>query len=367
VTYQFLHYLIGLRRLGYDPYYVEDSGRWIYDPRLNDLSPDATYNVSVIAPVLERFGFAGRWFFRGNYPDGQCYGLSEETLDILYRDADAFLNVTGAQEIRPEHLRCPKKIYLETDPVASQIRVAQGDPATISLLEAHDLHFSFGENFGAPDCKVPLARFEWQPTRQPVITDLWNRLDGSAGDVYTTIGNWHSKGKEITYDNQTYHWSKDREFLKLMDLPLKCSVPFELATNVSAEQKKLLATNHWRVTDGTEISNNIDAYRAYIRQSRGEFTVAKDQNIRLRSGWFSDRGACYLAAGRPVVNQETGFSAVLPTGRGLFPFETMDDILAAVGSIEADYEGNCRAAREIAEEYFRAEKVLASLLERAGL
>ena len=367
VTYQFLHYLIGLRRLGYDPYYVEDSGRWIYDPRLNDLSPDATYNVSVIAPILERYGFAGRWLFRGNYPDGQCYGLGEEALNTLYRDADAFLNVTGAQEIRPEHLRCPKKIYVETDPVASQIRVAQGDHATISLLEAHDLHFSFGENFGAPDCKVPLARFEWHPTRQPVITDLWNQPGGSAGGAYTTIGNWHSKGKDITYENQTYYWSKDREFLKLIDLPLKSSVPFELATNVSGEQKELLEKNHWRVTDGTEISNSIDAYRSYIQQSRGEFTVAKDQNIRLRSGWFSDRGACYLAAGRPVINQETGFSALLPTGRGLFSFDTMDDILAAVECIEADYEGNCRAAREIAEEYFRAEKVLASLLERAGL
>src|SRR5712692_298726 len=174
VTYQFLHYLIALPRLCYDPYYIEDSGRWVYDPHINDLSPDAGGNIDAIAPILKAHGFADRWAFRGNYPDGRCYGMSEDAILRLYREADAFLNVTGAQEIRPEHLACPRRIYVETDPFASQVKTARGDEDTIAMLAAHDTHFSFGENLGAADCDVPIERFRWLPTRQPVVMDLWN-------------------------------------------------------------------------------------------------------------------------------------------------------------------------------------------------
>src|SRR5829696_3185129 len=167
VTYQFLHYLLALRRLGYDPYYIEDSGRWIYDPALNDLSPDASANVAAVAPILEAHGFAGRWAFRGHYPEGRCYGMSDDQILRLYREADAFLNVTGAQEILEEHMACPRRIYVESDPVASQIQVAQGDENMIAALDAHDTHFSFGENIGSPDCDVPVERYRWLPTRQP--------------------------------------------------------------------------------------------------------------------------------------------------------------------------------------------------------
>src|SRR2546422_9031983 len=164
VTFQFLHYLIGLRRLGYDPFYVEDSGRWIYGPRLNDLSPDVTGNVEAVLPALKQYGFGDRWGFRGNYPDGKCYGMTESRILQLYQEADAFLNVTGAQEIREEHLACRRRIYVETDPVVSQIKVAEGDAQTISMLQAHDRHFSYGGNFGAADCRVPLKQFNWIPT-----------------------------------------------------------------------------------------------------------------------------------------------------------------------------------------------------------
>ena len=166
VTWQFLHYLLGLRRLGYDVYYVEDSGRWVYDPKLNDMSPDALPNIRAVAPILDRFGFEGRWAFRGNYPGGQCYGMSAEQILQLYRDADAFLNVTGAQELRDEHLTVPRRIYVETDPVAAQIKIARGDVATRAMLDAHDTHFSYGENFYAADCKVPLVGpYQWKPLR----------------------------------------------------------------------------------------------------------------------------------------------------------------------------------------------------------
>jgi hypothetical protein len=131
--------------------------------------------------------------------------------------------------------------------------------------------------------------------------------------------------------------------------------------------RRQLEKNRWQIIDPVRLSSDVERYRAYIRDSRGEFTVAKDQNIRLRSGWFSDRSACYLAASRPVMTQNTGFESYLPTGKGLFAFHTMEDILAAIDEIESDYAGNCQAAREIASEYFAAEKVLGSLMERAGL
>src|SRR5262245_7184514 len=367
VTYQFLHYLLALRRLGYDPYYAEDSGRWVYNPKINDLTPDASDNIAAVVPVLDRYGFGNRWAFRGKYPGGKCFGMSEEALDRLYREADAFLNITGAQEIREEHLRCPRRIYVESDPFASQVKVAQGQEGMIAALAAHDAHFTFGENLGASDCHVPVERFRWQPTRQPVALDLWSSADTQPGRTYTTITTWHNKGKDLCYRGETYYWTKDREFTRFLDLPRRCQADFELAAGVPEDVQRLLHGNGWRQVSSVEVSQDVDRYRSYIQRSRGEFTVARDQYVRPRTGWFSDRSACYLAAGRPVVTQETGFSKFLPTGKGLFGFTSTEDILAAIQQIESDYAGNCRAARDIAAEYFSAERVVGSLMERSGL
>jgi len=368
VTYQFLHYLIGLRNLGYDVYYVEDSGRWVYHADSYEFTPEADDNIAAVAPILDAHGFQGMWGFRGPDPGGRCYGMTEERLLELYREADAFLNVTASQELREEHLACPRRIYVETDPFAVQIKVAQGDEPTLAALAAHDIHFSFGENLGAPDCTVPVERFSWLPTRQPVALELWeNPFPPSAASAFSTITTWHNKGKNLTYQGEVYYWTKDREFLKFIDLPERRPVPFELAVVVDEPTEQLLRGHRWNIVHSLPISRDIDRYRRYIQQSRGEFTVTKDQVVRPLTGWFSDRSCSYLAAGRPVITQETGFSKFLPTGKGLFGFRTMEDILAAVDIIESDYEGSCRAAREIAEEYFAAEKVLGSLMTRAGM
>jgi hypothetical protein len=367
VTYQFLHYMLGLRRLGYDPYYVEDSGRWIYDPTLNEMSPDASRNIAAVAEVLNAHGFGDRWAFRGNYQGGECYGMSEQAVLQLYRDSDAMLNVTGAQELRDEHLVCPRRIYVESDPFPTQVRTAQGDAGTIAALDLHDTHFTFGENIGQPDCDLPFERYDWRPTRQPVALDLWNPVPPSGNSSYNTITTWHNKGKSVEYRGEMYYWTKDREFERFLDLPGKRPVRFELATGVSSQTDEMLRGHGWNRVDSVEISRSVEKYRNYIQSSRGEFTVARDQYVRPRTGWFSDRSACYLAAGRPVITQETGFSKFLPTGKGLFGFETMDDILAAIDTIESDPERSREAAREIAAECFDAEKVVGSLMSRAGL
>jgi hypothetical protein len=368
VTYQFLHYLLGLRRLGYDAYYVEDSARWIYDPRLNDMSPDVTANLQMVVPALEAHGFGDRWCFRGNYDGGGCHGMNETQLRQLYREADAFLNVTGAQEIRDEHRAIPRRVYVESDPFVAQVKVAKGDQGMIDLLAAHDKHFSFGENLGAPDCATPIEKFQWLPTRQPVALELWNGSAPAGGPVYTTITTWHNKGKDIEWQGEKWYWTKDREFARFLDLPkLRPRQQFELATSVGEDVRDLLTGHGWRQRGSIEISRDAGLYQRYIEESRGEFTVARDQYVRPHTGWFSDRTACYLAAGRPVITQETGFSKFIPSGQGLFGFRSMEDILRAVDAIESDYPRHCLAARELAAEYFAAEKVVGSLMERAGL
>lgn len=368
VTYQFLHYLIGLRQLGWDVYYVEDSGRWVYDPVARNITGDASHNVQQVARALDAHGFAGKWAFRGAYPGGRCYGLSESELRTLYRDADVLLNVTGAQEIREEHQSIARRIYVESDPFAIQVKLHNGDAQVRAMLDAHDTWFSFGENLGAADCDVPLDR-RWLPTRQPVAIELWAPQQlGAGGAAYNTVTTWHNEGKDVLFRGERYYWTKDREFLKVLDLGhRRPGCRFELATDADHENRGMLERAGFSVADAVAISADPVRYRDYIRDARAEFTVARDQYVRPHTGWFSDRSACYLAAGRPCITQETGFSKSLPTGRGLFSFRTLDDVLGAVDAIESDYAGQCRAALEVAREYFAADKVVGRLMREAGL
>jgi hypothetical protein len=170
----------------------------------------------------------------------------------------------------------------------------------------------------------------------------------------------------IVYQGERYYWAKDREFEGFLTLPRQRPHAFEIAAVVLDDARERIVSNGWSHVDAHPLSADAELYRDYIRGSRAEFTVARDQYVRPRTGWFSDRSACYLAAGRPVITQETGFSKFLPTGEGLFPIRTMEDVLAAVDRIESDYERHRRAAREIAEECFAAPRVVGSLLERAG-
>jgi hypothetical protein len=294
--------------------------------------------------------------------------MTQKQILQLYRDAEAFLNVTGAQEIRDEHRQVRRRIYVESDPFASQVKVASGDEGMIAMLAEHDTHFSFGENLGQPDCNTPIERFRWRPTRQPVATELWKNCVRTGGTNYTTVTTWHNKGKNLEWRGDTWYWTKDREFVQFLELPLlRPKQSFELATSVGDDVQKLLRKDRWGQRGSIEISQDAGLYKRYIQESRGEFTVARDQYVRPNTGWFSDRTCCYLAASRPVITQETGFSKFIPSGKGLFGFRTMEDILHAVDAIESDYPGNRRAARDIAMEYFEAEKVVGSLMKRAGL
>ncbi len=364
VAWNTIQHLVGLRRLGYDVYYVEATAIWPY----NATADDCSFPVNYISTVLSRFGFQDKWIYVAAHSDGRCYGLSELQLKSLYARADAIINLFGGTVLREEHMVCPVRIYLETDPVVHQIRIANGEQKYIDLVGAHTALFSWGENYGAPDCGVPLERFTYKRTRPPVVLDFWDAPCHPAARRFTTIAHWDQSVKDLEYEGEGYSWSKHREFLNVLELPRRTTQEFALALAIDdSAAVQLLESHGWLVEDAYEVSKTLDSYRQYLWGSRGEFTVAKDMNVRLRSGWFSERSACYLAAGKPVITQETGFSKFLPTGLGLFAFGSLDDIVPAVEAINSDYQKHSRAAKEIAAEYFDAEKMLRQLLLDAGV
>ena len=363
-TWLYLNYLLGLHALGIEAYYVEDDSAWPYDPVANSLVDDPSYAVNHIKTVMERYGLGDYWCYRAAYRQGECFGTSRP--EELYRSANALLNVCGAAVLTEAHRQCPRLIYVETDPVTNQLELANGNRRTAEVLDQHDTIVTFGENYGAPDCGVPVNGHVYHKTRQPIHLPCWPVAAG--GTRVRTLGNWKQTEKDIVYNGETYRWSKHHEFLKFVELPTRTRQPLELCVGIEDDaDRQLFTRNGWQLSHPIPLSLNIWDYQEFIRQSRAEWTVAKDQNIRLRSGWFSERSACYLASGKPVVTQDTGFGNILPTGEGLFAFRTLEEASAAIETINTDYPRHCRAARAIAEEYFDARKVLAKFLKDVGL
>jgi hypothetical protein len=328
---------------------------------------ECDYNVGFLRRAMESHDFAGRWAYWDAIND-EWHGLSRERVSRLYREADALINLCGATRLREEHLSCPIRIMIDSDPIYEQIKYARADPAARAYLEAHTHFFSYGENLGAEDCPVPLSGLAWRPTRPPVLPDLWPAAH-DAPDSLTTIATWENKGKNIEFAGQHYVWSKHSNFLRFLEMPRRRpATGFSIAMDPPDQAVRAkLSDAGWRIVDPGPISAGMDAYRDFIARSRGEFTVAKDIYVRPNSGWFSDRSVCYLAAGRPVITMRTGFSKFYPTGRGLFEFTTEDEALAGIDAICTDYRGHSRAARELAREHFAADRVLSALMAATGL
>jgi hypothetical protein len=282
-------------------------------------------------------------------------------------DADLVVNLGGVNRIA--RARCPRAVfvYVDLDPAYTQLRLHEGDLKLEAMVGEHDVHFTFGENIGMPACRIPTGGIAWRPLRQPVPADLWTPLPSGGDAAYTTIGKWDSAGRDLVFAGDVFTWRKRTEWFRFLELPRLTGAHFRVAMDVASTpgDLRLLQEAGWEIVDPLPISRNPETYREFVRRSRGEFTVAKDVNIRLASGWFSDRSACYLAAGRPVVNQDTGFDRVLPTGEGLFSVHGLDDAVAAFAAIAADYERHAARARAIACEYFAPERVLAPLLTLA--
>ncbi len=373
VAWQILHYLEGFRRLGHEVSYVEDTGNWPYDPYLDTVTDDASGAARRLGDLMDGFGFADRWAYVNAARDGEVWGMTRARMAQALAHADVLVNLSGATVLKEAHLDVPVRIYLETDPVTPQLEIALGRQATVDFLAAHTHHFSFGERLGTPGCAVPVERFTYRPTRQPVVLDWWPVPAGfpqppDGGLRFTTVANWEQTHKDIAFAGETYTWSKSAEFLKLLEVPRRAKARVELALAVDdAETISLLERSGYGVLPALALSRDPMGYRDFITASGAEFTAAKDQNVRLRSGWFSDRTATYLATGRPAVVQDTGFDHALPTGEGLLAFRTPEEAVAALRDVAADYSRHSRAAHAIAVEHFDSDAVLTRLLVDAGI
>lgn len=371
VIWQHIHYIVGLQRLGHEVYYIEDTLNPCYNPVTFDWGTDFGYAATLLDRLARTYGFEGHWGFCARHlTDQNTAGMTKARMIQLYREADAIVNICGSQEFNDDILQSERIIYVESDPGIEQIRVDQERPNSLSNLQRHHTLFTFGENIGSDLFPVPLHGLQWLPTRQPIVTDLWKTKSAPPADaVFTSIANWSTAGtKDVTWRDDTYVWSKSLEFFNFVQAPVQSGEDFELATTIKdQETAERFRENGWRLTSPVEMSIDWDLYRGYIQRSRGEFTVGKDVYVRLNTGWFSDRSACYLAAGRPVITQQTGFTRHYGGECGLLAFTTVEEVVEHVRAIRVDYAAHSRAAYEIAAEYFEATKVLASMLERAGL
>jgi hypothetical protein len=352
VTWCSLMYLLGLRALGHEVFYIEDTGECVYDPVQNTRATDPSYGTSYIQQSLEPFGLGDRWSFV-NY-DGTYHGRSAEEVKRFCADADLFINLSGGSWFwRDEYVRIPRSVFIDSDPAFTQLAIAKAEPWYVQFFRQFSHLFTFGANIGTTASPVPVGEFRWHPTWQPITLDDWdNRAEPR--DRFTSIMTWQIESFLDVGGN------KDQEFVNYIDLPSRTDQPFELAIN---GPQTLLREHGWSTVDAMRVSRTLSEYRDFIQRSKAEFGVAKHTYVATRSGWFSDRTECYLAAGRPALVQDTGWTAHLPHGDGLLAFSSPDEALAGIERINSNYRAHADRALEIAREHFDARRVLQRLVD----
>jgi hypothetical protein len=362
MTWHYLQYVLGLSRLGHDVMYLEDTGDWAYGPGVHASSADGSVNVQYLSRVMAHFGMSERWACR--VVGERWYGLSERERSARLRSADLLINVSGSLPFVSDYRHIPRLAFVDTDPVFNQIKLANGDEQFRRQVAAHDVLFSFGESLRGA---LSPSGHRWLATRQPIVLVEWHPAT-SWRDVFTTVMNWMAKRTPRIREGQAYG-QKNMELPRFLDLPrLVAPTVVELALNMGRDceaPRDLLTRHGWRVVDPEVVCLDFNSYRAYIESSQAEWSVAKHGYVQGCSGWFSERSACYLAAGRPVVVQDTGFSAILPVGQGLFAFSTLEEAATAVHEVVSNYPRHARAARAMAEAYFDSDTVLTRLIEEA--
>ena len=357
VTWCSLMYLLGLRNLGYEVIYLEDTGECIYDPERNAVSTDPSYGTRYIHRALEPYGLGRSWAFV-NY-DGSYHGLGEDAVCAFCRDAALYVNLSGGSWFwRDAYRSIPVKVFIDSDPAFTQLAIAKNEPWYVEFFRGFDHLFTFGSNIGTRRSSVPTGEFTWRKTWQPVVLSEWRTDAPPSRETFSTVMTWKIESFTDIGGN------KDQQFLRFIDLPSQTPQRFELAVNGPQE---LLRAHGWGTVDAMAVSRHLFDYRAFIQSSRAEFGVAKHTYVATRSGWFSDRTECYLAASRPAVVQDTGWTDTLPSGEGLFGFTTLEEAVEAIARVNAEYSHHSRRAREIAAEHFAADRVLSGMLREVGL
>jgi len=358
-----LQYVLGLKRLGHEVYFVEPIPQTALRPAGAPLA--LSENAASFRQVTRDFGLerSAALLLTGTH---ETSGLPYDELCQAARRADLLINVSGMLTDPELIADIPCRVYLDLDPAFNQLwHAVEG----INMRFAGHTHFvTIGQAIGEPDCPVPTCGLNWIKTLQPIVLEHWPVADRIVYDGLTTVGNWRGYGS-VEYKGVQYG-QKAHSLREYMTLPRQSSEKFMPALSIDpgeARDLAALAENGWHLLDPARVAATPADYRRFIQGSKAEFGIAKSGYVAARCGWFSDRSVCYLASGRPVIAQETGFSRYLPTGAGLFAFRNQAEALAAIDEMNRDYAYHARAARKISESHFDSELVLSQLLRNLGL
>jgi hypothetical protein len=365
MAWHHLQYVMGLAAMGHEVVFLEDSGdnEWAcYDPARGVMGPDPTYGLKFAEDALTRVGLSDQWAYHDAI-GCKWYGPAVDRIFEFSKTADLVLNLSGENPLRPWIATIPIRVYIDTDPVFTQIRHLTDD-ARLQRAREHTTFFSFGENFGKQGSNIPNDGLLWRPTRQPVVLDAWPVTSGPPAGSFTTVMQWDNtlQNTPREYDGQSYG-RKSASFRPYADLPCLTDEMLEIALGGRNVPRDELSNKGWLLRNPLEVASNPWTYQAYIQRSKGEFSVAKEGYVVSKSGWFSERSAAYLASGRPVVTQETGFTDWLDTGAGVLAFNNIKEAANCLEYVSCNYRHHCKAAREIAEQYFDSQKVLQKLLD----
>lgn len=358
-----LQHVLGLARLGHDVYFLEDSGDspWAcYDPSRYQTGPDPTFGLKFAARLFERFDLGERWAYHDALR-GCWHGPQGDNLRRLCRSSDLLIQVGAASPLRDWMMGVPLRVLIDLDPGFTQARTIS-DPYLRQLVHQHNVFFTIGENIGRDGCSIPDDGLPWQPARQPVVLNAWQPSPGPPDGKFTTIMQWDSY-PAVELEGRRF-CMKSESFTPYLDLPRRAGRIFQLGIGSKTAPLELLRHYGWDPIDPQVPTRDPWSYQRYIRQSKAEFGIAKHGYVVTGSGWFSERSANYLASGRPVLVQDTGFTRWLETGIGVVAFTTPDEALAGIEDISARYESHCRAARDIAVAYFDSRTSLGRLIER---
>jgi len=363
LTWVVLQYLLGLQRLGHEVHFVELVATSDLKPGGVSL-PDSD-NAAYFAGVAKRFGLQGAVSLL-DASTGESTGKSLPELRVYSSECDLLLNLSGLLNDERFFSRIPVRAYIDLDPAFTQLwKCEQGMDVGMA---GHNRFVTIGMNLGTRECAIPTLGISWIKTLPPLVLANWPVAKQRPELGLTTVANWRGYGS-IDYGG-VFYGQKAHSLRPYFEAPTRTSASFELALSIHPEEKndlEQLRKFGWHLLDPSRVAATPDAFQGFIQESRAEFGIAKSGYVASNCGWFSDRSLCYLASGRPVIAQETGFSTHLPTGKGLFAFESMEDLLDRIEQVDADYEAQCQAAREIAENYFDSDIVLDALLHQLGL
>jgi len=352
-----LQYLLGMRTSGHDICLLEraDYPDAFYCPDRRVMTDDPSSGLQKLVPVLEAFDL-GKWRLVDRF--GRGYGMSDLQFREFFRSADLLIDGGNHGAWLPFVNDGQKTMLIDGEPGYTQIRWEAGDAKPLDF----DLYFTNGMLLGTPMSTAPTAGKHWHRVCNPAMPGFFSPAPSPRGSAWTTIMNWQSH-KVVEYGGRAYG-QKDVEFQKVLDLPARTRFKLSAAISGNAPLDDLNKSG-WIVEDAQQVTRTLEAYKDHIHSSRGEFSVCKNVFVALRTGWFSDRSAAFLASGRPVVLQDTGFSEVLPTGEGLLSFGSAEEAASALEAVESNYERHSVKARELAEAYLAADKVLTAMIETA--